>query len=245
MFLFLLIGVLLFIFYEGKTFINPNDVFLDFILNEIPKGFLGVIIAAVFSATMSSIDSSLNSMTTVFFNDILLPIADHRKLKINDIKVTRYCTIFFGVIILYFSFIVSKSNVSILESISKYGSYILGSTLGIFILGLYTKKTNEKGGIIGFVGGIIAVIYVSRVYEIFWMWNNLVGVVASMVIAYISSYLIGSNSEENLKNLLQNKRVNNRKEQGVYLYSGKWEKKSYLLLIYFCILIVVLLYMQR
>lgn len=245
MFLFLLIGVFLFVFYKGRVFQNPNDVFLEFILTEIPSGFLGIIIAAVFAATMSSIDSSLNSITTVFVNDIFLPLAEKKKWKIDGLKVTKYTTIFFGIIISYFSFIVSTSNLSILESISKYGSYILGPTLGIFLLGLYSRKTNELGGIAGFISGVVMVAYISNIYKIFWMWNNLVGITIALIVGYFTSCFIGKNSEENLLNLLIKEKKENKKEEGVYILPGKWEKKSYLLLAYFCIIMLTLLYIQK
>lgn len=66
----LLVGVILFVFYGGRTFETSNEIMITFILNELPVGAIGIIIAGVFAAAMSSIDSILNSMTTVFTKDI-------------------------------------------------------------------------------------------------------------------------------------------------------------------------------
>ncbi|MGL5624299.1 sodium:solute symporter family transporter, partial [Cetobacterium sp.] len=161
MFLFLVIGVVLFVFYKGETFNNANEVYIKFALEEIPKGYLGIIIAAVFAATMSSIDSSLNSMTTVFMKDIY-EVHFQKKIKtVSEMNITRIMTGIFGIIIAYFAFNVSASNSSVLEIISKYGSYLLGAMLGVFSLGMFTTKADERGVLIGFIFGILGTAFIS------------------------------------------------------------------------------------
>ncbi|MGL5056543.1 MAG: sodium:solute symporter family transporter [Fusobacteriaceae bacterium] len=229
MFLFLIIGIVLFVFYKGQHFENTNEVYIKFALEEIPKGYLGIIIAAVFAATMSSIDSSLNSMTTVFMKDIYEVYLNKSKKSISEINITRIMTFLFGILIAYFSFNVSTSNSSILETISLYGSYILGATLGIFSLGMFTTKANEKGVIIGFICGILATALISYNFKIFWMWNNFVGFFVTVIVGYFLSF---SDSEY-------------RKGKDIYTMKQTYfEKKSFILLLYFVILIIVLYFLN-
>jgi SSS family solute:Na+ symporter len=72
-------------------------------------------------------------------------------------------------------------SLSTLEAISKYGSYIVGSTLGVFILGIYTERTNQEGVITGFVVGVIAVVLFALFTDAFWLWYNLVGFLVTVV----------------------------------------------------------------
>jgi len=229
MFLFLIIGVVLFVFYKGQTFNNANEVYIKFALEEIPKGYLGVIIAAVFAATMSSIDSSLNSMTTVFMKDIY-EVHFQKKIKtLSEIDVTRIITGIFGILIAYFAFNVSASNSSVLEIISKYGSYLLGAMLGVFSLGMFTIKADERGVLIGFILGILGTAIISYNFNIFWMWNNLVGFLITIIVGYLLSFSDRSYREEKRRYIMKK------------MY---FEKSSSILLIYFIFLVLVLYFLQ-
>lgn len=246
MFLFMLMGCLLFVFYNGKGFDNPNNIFIEFILNNIPHGVLGLIIAAIFAAAMSSIDSSLNSITTVLVKDIYEKWFNKNETNKNSLKYSRIFTLICGIIIAGFAFLVSNTNLSILEAISKYGSYLLGSMLGVFVLGMFTKKANEKGTIIGFFSGIIVVSMVAQNTNIFWMWNNLIGLTITSIVGYMLSFITGFEKKEidkytimgQLKYFKENKIV--IKEEGNYILPGKFEKNSYFLIIYFMITIIFL-----
>ncbi len=228
MFFFLIIGIVLFVFYKGQPFDNANEVYIKFALEEIPKGYLGVIIAAVFAATMSSIDSSLNSMTTVFMKDIY-DVHFKEKINISEMNATRIITGFFGIIIAYFAFNVSVSNSSVLEVISKYGSYLLGAMLGVFSLGMFTEKTNENGVLVGFISGLLGTALISSIFNPFWMWNNLIGFFITTTFGYMFSI---SSLEE---------RINAKKYMMNKTY---FEKNSLILLVYFIFIMIALYFLN-
>ena len=75
-FFMLFVGTIFFVTYGGKPFETSNEIMINFILNELPIGVVGLVVAAVFAAAMSSVDSLLNSMTTVFTKDIARAAAD-------------------------------------------------------------------------------------------------------------------------------------------------------------------------
>ncbi|MBC2850908.1 MAG: sodium/solute symporter [Cetobacterium sp.] len=229
MFLFLMIGIVLFVFYKGQPFDNANEIYIKFALEEIPKGYLGVIIAAVFAATMSSIDSSLNSMTTVFMKDIYEVHFQEKVKNMSEITVTRVITTLFGILIMYFAFNVSSSNNSILELISMYGSYLLGAMLGVFTLGMFTTKADELGVVIGFILGILGTAIISYNFNIFWMWNNFVGFFITIIVGYALSFSSAEYREEKKRYIMKR------------MY---FEKKSSILLIYFIFLILVLYFLN-
>lgn len=239
MFVFMLMGSLLYVFYNGQSFDNPNNIFLKFILENIPNGILGLIIAALFAATMSSIDSALNSITTVLVKDIYERYFESTYEK--SLKISRIFTCISGIFIAAFAFLVSNTNLSLLEAISKYGSYLLGSMLGVFVLGLFTKSANEKGTILGFFIGVFSVSYIAQNTNTFWMWNNLIGLIVTFSIGYIISYLLGGETKDidYLTIPGQSEYFKNDKlkvsEEGYFIQPGKFEKGSYILLIYFVI----------
>lgn len=246
MFIFLLMGSILFIYFEGKSFSNPNDVFIEFALAKLPSGALGLIIAAIFASAMSSIDSALNSISTVFVKDIYEKWINPASKNNQSLKVSRIVTFVWGLFIAAFAFLVSNTNLSILEAISKYGSYLLGSMLGVFILGFYTKKANQIGTSIGLISGVFVVAYVAQNTAVFWMWNNLIGVTVTLIFGYLISILTGGEKKEVGKYTIKGQKkyfAENElqvSEKGMYIMPGKFEKVSYALLIYFIVSFVLL-----
>lgn len=250
MFIFMLMGILLLSYYKGKVFENPNDVFLLFIIKHAPIGILGLIIAAIFAGAMSSIDSALNSLSTVFVRDV---VDRWSRKKYNDkelLKISKISTFVWGVLVAAFAFLVSNSNLPILEAISKYSSYLLGSMLGVFALGFFFDKANEKGTIAGFISGILMVAYIANVYKVYWMWNNLIGLSICLIVGIIVSYSTGGEVKEvhpyTLKGQKKYFEENNLeiREDGVYIIPGKVEKSTYVLLGFFVVVMILLAFLN-
>ena len=246
MFIFLLMGSILYVYFEGQAFSNPNNVFLDFAINNLPSGVLGLIVAAIFASAMSSIDSALNSISAVFVKDIYEKWINPEAKSNDSLRVSRIITLVWGIFIAFFAFLVSNTELSILEAISKYGSYMLGSMLGVFILGFYTKKANQIGSSIGLISGILVVAQVAQNTEVFWMWNNLIGVTVTLVIGYLISLITGGEEKEigklTIKGQKQYFEEENFEESkdNIYIMPGKFEKASYALLAYFVIAFILL-----
>lgn len=187
-FLFLVLGLGLYLFYQNNlSFSNPNDALISFVLQEIPQGVLGIFLVAIFAATMSSIDSSINSMTTVFMKDFFDPYLARFAKHNNPILIIRIVGVFLGLLILLLALNLSQSQMSILELITQYASFILGSILGVFLLGIFTQRSNENGAMIGFFAGIIGVIFASTLFSFFWMWNAPIGLMITLIVGYLSS----------------------------------------------------------
>ena len=246
MFFFMLMGSLLFVYYGGQSFDNPNNIFLAFILQNIPKGVLGLIIAALFAASMSSIDSALNSITTVIVKDIYERWINNSGTDKNLLFISKVFTFICGIFIAGFAFLVSNTNLSILEAISKYGSYLLGSMLGVFVLGMFTNHINEKGAIAGLVSGVAVVSIVAQNTNVYWMWNNLIGLIVTTLIGYIISYITGGEKKAvdqfTIKGQKKYFEENNIaiEEEGYYVLPGRFEKKSYVLLGFFALTFIAL-----
>lgn len=247
MMFFLVLGLLLFVFYEGRHFEKANDVYITF-LDHVPSGFLGLIIAAVFAAGIGSMVASLNSMATVFVKDIYERTFRPEATDKEKYRVARLSTLLFGSFLAGAAILMSKyENLSALEAISKYGSFIVGSTLGVFMLGIYTQRTNQAGVIIGFILGVVAVIFFALFTDAFWLWYNLVGFGVTVVTGYGASFIFGTRPTNigmfTLPGQKQHFLDNNlaEREANYFVIPGKFEKNSYWLIAYFG-LVVALLY---
>lgn len=197
-FLMLLVGVVLFVFYNGRAFDTSNEIMITFILTEMPVGIVGLIVAGVFAAAMSSVDSVLNSMATVFTTDIYERYMNKSGNK--KLSSSKWITVIIGVVITIFVMIgFNGSAKSVLDLVGSYISYFAGPATGVFLLAFFTKKTNDKGAAIGFVVGLITGYIIAVTYNTSWLWNPAIGAVITMVVAYIASILIKDTNQVDIE----------------------------------------------
>lgn len=188
-FLTLLIGLFLSVFYKGKEFASSNQVMIGFVLEKLPVGVLGLVIAAVFAAAMSSVDSLLNSMTTVFIKDIYEKYF-HKKQEETSLKITMTISAVLGVIIIFVVILGFGGTVkSVLDVVGRYISYFSGPAAGAFILAMFTYRANDKGVATGFILGFIGGLLISNSFGVSWLWNPAIGCALTCVIGYAASMM--------------------------------------------------------
>ena len=248
-FLFMIVGLILISFYGGRTFESSNDVMIIYILEEIPAGLLGLIIAAVFAAAMSSIDSVLNSMTTVFIKDIYEKhiSKDGREASV---KLSTAFTGLFGVITIIIVLLgFSGTTSSVLATVGSYAGYVAGSLLSVFLLAMFTEKANDLGTAIGFIAGLAVTCAVSFT-SVNWLWYYLVGAVVSYVVGYVASCFVGKNKEGVHELTIRGQREamiakGTTEEGGVSLLPGKMDKYAWILIGFFVIQVIVLIFFTK
>jgi SSS family solute:Na+ symporter len=167
--LFFGIGTALFVFYKGHPVrLDPgmakiDNIFPWYIMRELPLGISGLLIAGVFAASMSSLDSSMNSMTTAVVTDF------YRRFKTNltethCLNVARWLTAFFGVIGTLFAILLASSDFkSLWDQFVMIVGLLGGGLGGLFVLGIFTKRANSLGAGLGLIiGGIVQ--YLAKEY---------------------------------------------------------------------------------
>jgi Na+/proline symporter len=142
---------------------DTNYIFPYFILNYIPIGIVGLIIAGIFAAAMSSIDSELNALTTVSIVDWYKRLDGKNHDDSHYLKSSRQVTLMWGVIATVSALALGETR-SIIELINQIGSYFYGSILGVFILLLWVKKANGTGALVGLLSGMLAVFIFDRLF---------------------------------------------------------------------------------
>ncbi|MDE3156373.1 MAG: sodium:solute symporter [Acidobacteriota bacterium] len=166
---------------------DVNYVFPTFIITEMPIGLVGLMIAAIFAAAMSSIAAELNSLATTSVIDFY---RRHFRTEASDahyLFVSKLATGFWGLLACIVA-IYAVNLGSLIEVVNKFGSYFYGSLLGVFVLAIGTKRATGRGAFWGLIAGMLAVGVVGFTTDISYLWYNVVGVVVVTVVGMVLSY---------------------------------------------------------
>jgi Na+/proline symporter len=187
--LFLWIGLMLFGYYQTAplpTLTSNDEIFPAFIVQHLPHGVSGLVIAAIFAAAMSNLSGSLNSLasTTVidFYRPLLAPHADDRHL----LRVSRWCTAGWGVVLIGIA-IVARRWGSVFTSGLTIASLVYGPMLGAFVLGVTTRRANQAGVMTGMAVSLACMLAIKIYTPLAWTWYVLVGGVICISVGYVAS----------------------------------------------------------
>ena len=163
---------------SGFTYDRPETdfIFLHFILNYLPQGLIGLMIALILSAAMSSTSAEISALSAITTIDIYKRFINKSKNEKNDVEMSKLFTLLWGLIsIIVALFFAQQEN--LIESINIIASLLYGNVLGIFLLAFFLKKI-KSGNV--FIGSILSQITVFAIYFILgksigYLWFNLIG----------------------------------------------------------------------
>ncbi len=191
---FLLIGVGLYGFYQlfppEVAFERADRVFARFILDEMPGGLLGILLGAIFAAAMSTLSSSLNSCATAATNDLYLPLAGAEVSAEHKLRVTRRLTVVFGLVQIAVGIGGRWLDASVVGSILGVASFTAGSVLGVFFLGIFTRRVDQRAALTGLLVGLAGMTWVFFRTPLAWPWYALVGSMGTFAVALVASYIL-------------------------------------------------------
>ncbi|HJR59727.1 MAG TPA: sodium:solute symporter [Vicinamibacterales bacterium] len=183
--------------YLGTTGDTPtpdvNYVFPTFITTKLPIGLVGLMIAAIFAAAMSSIAAELNSLATASVIDIYRRHLKAGQTDAHYLRVSMIATGFWGL----FACVVATFATglgSLIEVVNRFGSFFYGSLLGVFVLALAFRKTNGHGAFFGLIAGITAVALFAwhpATKSVSFLWHNPIGMIVVVVVGVVVSLLTG------------------------------------------------------
>jgi SSS family transporter len=197
---FLLIGVGLASLFEitaaGSAVTVKNDQLLAyFIVNYMPAGLLGLTLAAVFAAAMSTLSSSLNSSSAALINDLYLPMQNVPPGDGATLRAGRIATIAFGVmqtgIALLFGML--ASNESIVANVLKISGFAAGPVLGLYFLGVFVPRVRQRAALAGFVVGVVVLSTIAYLTPLHWAWYALTGSLVTLLAGTLASQVTGNN----------------------------------------------------
>ncbi|HKJ46121.1 MAG TPA: sodium:solute symporter [Balneolales bacterium] len=187
--LFLSIGLFLYVHYKGQSLAalglhKVDEIFPHYILNDLPVGFTGFIIAGLFSAAMSTLSSSLSALSSSTMFDIFPKLAERK----DSITISRIFMIVWTFIFIIFAISFTSTNSPVIEIGLGIAGFTYGALLGAFLIGRYTEfKTTET------LTGLIACIFCMTILIIFgniaWPWYTLFGVLIFLIVATVMHFL--------------------------------------------------------
>ncbi len=187
--LFLFVGVLLFVYY-GKLDIKSDEIFSLFIINKLPDGISGIIIAGLFAAALSTLAGSISSLSSSTMIDLYLPL---KKKIIDDktqLKISRLFTIMWAILLVFSALFFMNSSKAVVELALSIASFTYGGLLGTFLLGILIKKANQKDALIAFPVSIMFMILVILSKQVAWTWFTLIGVLITIIVGFISNHFV-------------------------------------------------------
>ncbi len=165
----------------GEAYNDTNYVFLTFVTQHLPIGLVGLIIAAVFAAAMSTISAELNSLATA-------SVIDHyqRYLKPNASDqhyalAARVATAFWGIYAAVFATFAGQLG-SLIEAVNMIGSLFYGAMLGVFVLAFAPWKTSGTGAFLGIIAGLAAVAATRAFTDVTFLWFNVIGTLVTVAV---------------------------------------------------------------
>ncbi len=211
----LLLGVFLFIFYEHYPALLPPDLTADqvmphFVNTEVPAILTGALVAAVFAAAMSSLDSALNSLSAALTVDFLARF-NPRVSEARRMLFAKVVVVTAGIIGIVIGIYASRTEALLIDLILSFMGYFAGGLLGLFLLGMLTRRAKGTGAFVGAIVGTLVVLMVTendfrlpRLYDILgfeaipFIWSTAIGLAVTMVVGYLLSIPGGEPPPEKL-----------------------------------------------
>jgi len=195
--LIFMVGTGLFVYFQNQPhLLSPalkNDqIFPHYASLRLPPGIVGLFIAGIFAATMSTLDSSLNSISTAFVTDF------HRRFKPDAtdrsrLWLARGITIGVGLFAILVA-LVTAANRDKIQSLWDYYMKVLGLLMGcitgVFVLGIFTRRATARGAWLGVLGGGAILIYASFFTRVHAFLYAAIGIVATSVVGYVASLVL-------------------------------------------------------
>ncbi|MGP4017891.1 sodium:solute symporter [Saccharopolyspora sp. 5N708] len=162
--LFLFIGTMLWSFFNGAQpaalgMASKDELFPSFIVNDLPPGLSGLLIAGILAAAMSTLASSLNSLSTSTVSDLYQRISKRRLTDAAILRMGKLWTLVWAVVFVVFASMFSSTENPVVEVGLSIASYTYGALLGAFLLGLLVKRARQTDAVIAFAATIVVVLY--------------------------------------------------------------------------------------
>jgi solute:Na+ symporter, SSS family len=201
---FLLIGVSLWVFYRqfppssgvgsaGAGVGSSDEVFTYFIVHYMPTGLLGLMIAAIFSAAMGTLAGSLNSSASTIVNDLYRPLTGQTD-EGHLLLVSRMMTVLWGGVLTAVAFGARRLEDNVVNNALAIASFVSGILLGVFLLGVLTRRVGQRSALVGVLAGISAVSYAKFGTPLAWPWFALVGSSTVFAVGLAASFVLPEGS---------------------------------------------------
>lgn len=192
---FLTIGIMLYAFYRFHpvpALASNDEIFPAFIVQNLPHGVSGLVIAAIFAAAMSTLSGALNSMSSTTVVDFYGPLVARDRPDSHLLAVSRRLTAVWGLVLIGIA-VAARDWGSVFAAGLSISSIVWGPMLGAFLLGVLTRRTSQTGVMVGIGVSLLCMLLIKAFTPLAWTWYVLAGATICAAVGYGAS-LIGSRS---------------------------------------------------
>jgi solute:Na+ symporter, SSS family len=206
--LFLMIGIGLFVYYDAKKFPVPDSIFPSFVVDVMPPGLTGLVVAAILAASMSTLSGSINSLAASTVHDIWLPLTGGDKDEKKTFRMARLFSLVWGAILLIAALLYKQQGTPVVIVALSIASFTYGALLGGFFLGILWGRAIQRDVILGMSVAIVVMTFIvfakqllpvlpsmtttlTAFGKIAWPWYVLIGTTITIVVGMISSLTHG------------------------------------------------------
>lgn len=187
--LFLLIGAMLFVYYRMYTpahaFSRSDTVFPTFVVNKMPHGISGLLIAAILAAAMSNLSAALNSLSSTAIVDFYMRLrpdsTERRRMQLSRAAMVAWAVVLFALAL------VARHGGRVIEVGLSIASVAYGALLGVFLLGVLTRTASERGAMLGMLCGLVLNLYLWLFTRVAFTWYVVLGSIVTFAVGYIAS----------------------------------------------------------
>jgi solute:Na+ symporter, SSS family len=190
--LFLIVGVMLWAYYRvpSASFGRADRIYPTFIVSRMPHGISGLLIAAILAAAMSNLSAALNSLSSSLIMDFYVrfrPLAEEP----TKMRLSRVATLFWALLLFALAVLSLNKVGRVVEVGLQIASIAYGALLGVFLLGVLTRRANQRGAMVGMVFGFGVEIYLWLGTRVPWTWWVMMGTCVTFAIGYGVSLALG------------------------------------------------------
>ncbi|MBM4158988.1 MAG: sodium/solute symporter [Ignavibacteria bacterium] len=193
---FLFLGIALYAYYNGIPFemlafnnnnmnlTSSDEIFPKFIVESLPTGISGIVIAGVLASAMGTLSSAISSLASSTYLDLFKSSKlGKKKFATKEMIISKIFTLFWGTVLIGGAMLFSDTKNPVVELGLTIASFTYGGLLGVFLLGIFFRHINEKEAITGFFAGILIMVYVIYQTSIAYTWYTMIGVATTIIAA--------------------------------------------------------------
>ena len=190
--LFLFVGAMLFVFYRfyapQSVFTRTDMVFPTFIVSRMPHGASGLLIAAILAAAMCNLSAALNALSSTTVVDFYARLRSASS-EVERVRLSRMMTLVWA-LVLFVLALLARNGGKVIEAGLSIASVAYGSLLGVFLLGVLTKRASERGAMAGMIAGLAVNLALWLGTRVAFTWYVVIGSIVTFLVGYGASLLM-------------------------------------------------------
>lgn len=197
---FLILGLCLFAFYGGVPFQqlglkSSDEIFPKFIVEQLPSGISGLLIAGVLASAMGTLSSSISSLASSSYLDWFKNTERGNRMEPKrEFVWSRLFTLGWGVLLIGGAMLFTDTTNPVVELGLKIASFTYGGLLGVFFLGLFFPRTRQRDAFAGFIAGILTMVFALSFTKIDFSWHTLIGCSATLIVGNVFPFTFPARS---------------------------------------------------